>query len=259
MKVCLHNSNTIEYLQKANEIKVPYYDHKALSDYFEKYPNADIILDLNIIYGFDETDEQAWDEIRINQVLSQGHLICCVESLKQINKCKELNLKFYYGYPINSFYELHSLVDLGVCYVRLAPPLSHQLEEVSKFGVPIRAIPNVCYQNYLPHKNGIHGQWIRPEDLKIYEKYISVIEFEDCDQAKEQALYRIYIEDKEWPGDFDMLYTNFNYKGVNRLLDNELGKIRMNCGQRCEMNNSCQLCDINVELADPDKWLQPND
>ena len=103
----------------------------------------------SLLDKFDETDEQAWDEIRINQVLSQGHLICCVESLKQINKCKELNLKFYYGYPINSFYELHSLVDLGVCYVRLAPPLSHQLEEVSKFGVPIRAIPNVCYQKYI--------------------------------------------------------------------------------------------------------------
>jgi hypothetical protein len=249
MKVCLHNRNTIEYLKKADEIKVAYVDHAIILDYFEDYPTADIILELA-----NDDSEIDWAALKNYNILSQGRFICCVSNLLQMEACKQLNIKFYYGYPVSSFYELNSLKDLGVCYIRLAPPLSHQLDEVARFGIPVRAIPNVCYQDYLPHKNGIHGQWIRPEDLSLYEVYIDAIEFEDCNVEKEQALYRIYMEEKEWPGEFNELYTNFDYKGVNRMLEAQDAIRRMTCGQTCEMNGNCHLCDTVVNLADPEKW-----
>lgn len=259
MRVCLSNRNTIEYLRKADEIKVRFYDYKAVPDYFEDYPDKNIILDLNVEQGFDPSDESIWNELRSFSVLGQGKFICCVEDLFQMEKCKELDIKFYYGYPVNSFYELNALVLCGVCYVRVAPPLSHSLDKVARFNIPVRAVPNVCYQGYLPHENGIHGQWIRPEDLTLYNKYIDIIEFEDCDRIeKEQALYRIYMEEHEWPGDFDMLYTNFNYKGVNRMLDSDLALRRMTCGQTCEAGGFCRLCDRYIDLADEEKWIEYN-
>lgn len=250
MKVCLSGRNTMEYLRKADEIKIRFDDYQAIPDYFEDYPTANIILELN-----QDVSEEMWRELYGFNILGQGKFICCVENLDQIYKCQENDIKCYYGYPVNSFYELRALKDLNVCYVRLAPPLTHSLDKVAKFEIPVRAVPNVCYQGYLPHENGIHGQWIRPEDITLYNKYIDVIEFEDCSRIeKEQALYRLYMVEKEWPGDFDMLYTNFNYKGVNRMLDSDLSVRRMNCGQTCESTGVCHLCDISIELADPDKW-----
>lgn len=254
MKVCLSSRNTVEYLLKADEIKVQYKDHEIIPNLIERYPKATIILDLNKQYEFNETDETSWADIIMYNDLAKNNFICCTETLFQMNYCKENNLKFYYGFPINSFYELQSLKKLGVCYLRLAPPLTHMLPDVAKLEIPIRAVPNICYQDYLPHQNGIHGQWIRPEDLHIYELYIDTIEFEDCNEIKEQALYRIYMEEHEWPGDFDMLFTNFNHPGVNRMIEPIVGRTRMSCGQRCEQNGSCHLCDISVQLADPEMW-----
>lgn len=256
MKVCLDSRNTVEYLLKADEIKVKFYNHEVIPNLIERYPKATIILQLNQSFDFDEQDEQNWNYIKMYNELAQERFICCAETLFQMEKCKENNIKFYYGFPVTTFYELNSLKDLGVCYLRLAPPLSHLLPDVGKFNIPIRMVPNVCYQNYLPHKNGIHGQWVRPEDLEIYAIYIDTIEFEDCDIEKEQALYRIYMEEHEWPGEFNTLFTNFNYKGVNRMIEPSLAQNRIKCGQRCENNQSCHLCDIAVELAQPELWQE---
>lgn len=253
MKVCLSSRNTIEYLKKAQEIKVRYADREVIPDLVEDYPKATIILSLSSEFALDET---AWNDIKMYNELAQNKFICCAENLLQMNCCKENNIKFYYGYPINSFYELRSLKNLGVSYVRLAPPLTHLLPEVAKFGIPVRAIPNVCYQGYLPHENGIHGQWIRPEEINMYDLFIDVIEFEDCNTTKEQALYRIYMEEQEWPGELNALYTNFNYPGVNRMIDPNLVRTRVKCGQRCEQNGSCHLCDTIIRLANPDLWAE---
>ena len=38
MKFCLRNRQIGEYLQKADEIKMEYRDHKSIPDEFEKYP-----------------------------------------------------------------------------------------------------------------------------------------------------------------------------------------------------------------------------
>lgn len=131
------------------------------------------------------------------------------------------------------------------------------MNDVARIGVPIRAVPNVAYYATLPFDNGVIGSWIRPEDLYLYEEFISAVEFEDCDIKKEQALFRIYAEQKAWAGDLGMIITNLDYPGVNRMLPSSLTKRRMNCGQRCAMNRStCRLCYRYLDLADPDK-LRP--
>ena len=46
-------------------------------------------------------------------------------------------------------------------------------------------MPNVAYYAFIPREDGVCGSWIRPEDLNLYEPFIDVIEFEDCDVKKE--------------------------------------------------------------------------
>ena len=71
--------------------------------------------------------------------------------------------------------------------MRLDAPLFFDLPNVVKITkkVPIRAVANVANEIKWPDDNGLYGTWIRPENVKDYERYISTIEFEDCDNRKE--------------------------------------------------------------------------
>ncbi len=246
MKVCLSGRQTNEYLLKANEIKIPYKDRKALSDYFINYPDANIILE---IYSSDNIVD--WKEIEHFNILSKGKLIICLSDTKEINQCKKLGIPYYLGYPIASFYDLQAVIALGVEYVRLDAPLFFKLDQIKNLDIKIRAVPNIAYLAYLHRENGVCGTWIRPEDISLYEDYIDVIEFEDADQKKEQALYRIYMEEKAWSGNLDMIITNLNYSAINRLIVPNFGEMRISCGQRCQETQDCEFCYRALDLANP--------
>lgn len=257
MKYCLRNRQTNEYLQKADEIKAEYRDYKSFPDLIEKYPDKTIICQ---IYFHQENID--WAALKNASVLAKGNFICCVGTWAQIQECKANGLKFYYGFPIQTFEELRALKHHGACYVRLGAPLFFQMDKVAAVGIPVRAVPNVAHLSDIPRENGVCGTWIRPEDLDIYEKYITAIEFEDCDQKKEQALFRIYAEGQGWPGPLDTLFTNFNYEGSGRFIHRSAMECRPNCGQRCMETGTCQLCYRELRLANAEvvaKFMPPTD
>lgn len=249
--VCLSARQEDKYLRNAKEIKFEYRDRKAIPDYAEKYPEATIIL--TFTPGNIEIID--WTEIKNYNILCKEKFIFGIYKITDAEKCKELGIKFYFGYPITSYYELFSIIKMEPAYIRLGAPLFFEIEKIhSACKIPIRAVPNVCYIDGLPRENGINGTWIRPEDYDIYEEYISIYEFEDCDLQKERALYRIYMEEKKWPGEFNLLFTNFNYDGVNRMILPDMTKQRLNCGQRCAtLNGNCRICYRLIDLANPEK------
>lgn len=133
---------------------------------------------------------------------------------------------------VTSFYELQALKELEVSYVLIGAPLIFNLDAVKNTNIPIRAIPHIAYEPYLPHKNGICGGWIRPEDVSAYEKYITVFEFRASKNLeKEATLYHIYGERGTWDGNLNLLIDNLNFNFDNRALyDEENFAIRrMNC------------------------------
>lgn len=140
---------------------------------------------------------------------------------------------------------------MGACYVRLDAPVFFNMPAAKKVGVPIRVVPNIAYNDGFTRIDGVCGTWIRPEDLEAYGEYVDAVEFEDCDQKKEQAMYRIYAEDKEWPSDLGLLITNLNHAGSNRMIGSEYSLRRIDCGQRCQEGNGCQICYRLLALANP--------
>ena len=95
-----------------------------------------------------------------------------------LNKIKEYNLKFFYAEPVKTFYDAQSLKKLGVSYIYVDAPLFFQMDDIKKLGIPLRLIPNRCYvKNTIPRENGLHGCWVRPEKLNLYEDYAAVVEF----------------------------------------------------------------------------------
>ena len=246
MKCCLNNNLTKDYLLKADQIKVPYKDRHKIIDYVEKYQNKTIILDLKNYNGIIE-----WDDIKRYKTITQNNFIIALNNLIYSNYCKDNNIKFYWNSPINNFYDLQALKHLGAEYALIDSPLVQNIENAAKVGIKLRVVPNISYYAYIPREDGVCGSWIRPEDLELYENYIDVIEFEDCDTKKESALFRIYCEQKSWPGDLGVLITNLNYLGVNRMIPREMTEKRMNCGQRCMQGSTCQLCYRYLKLANP--------
>lgn len=193
----------------------------------KQYPDKEYIVELDQI-----NDNALWNYISICNEKLNGNLYVKLYNLKGAPTCKEKGLKFFYAYPASSFYELRGLKDLGVSYVYITAPIFFDMDTVKSVEIPVRLIPNICYDSYIPHDNGVCGQWVRPEDQEIYEKVgCEVVEFINdlASKEKEEALYRIYAERKEWPGEMDNIFINFNYPALNRMVPPDLALVRLNC------------------------------
>ena len=201
MKYCLSARQPKSVLEKADEIKIELRDFKAIPDYIDNFSTKTLILEME-----NELPEKfSWQTI---EMYSKKHenFYCAVSNKNQITECKVRNIKFYYKYSVTSFYELDALKNLGASYVLIGVPLIFDLNNVARYEIPIRAIPNLAYEPYLEHENGICGGWIRPEDTKAYEKYIDVFEFYAPKMLeKEETLYHVYAENGYWPSNLNLL------------------------------------------------------
>ena len=251
MKCCLTENCGQEYLAQADEIKIEWKNRKGIPDVAIKYPEKTIILQF-IYHQMKDPQNINWEDIELYNRVCQENFICAVHNYDACLECLKRGIKFYYGYPVDSYWELQGLKNLGVCYARLGPGLFFDMNAVKNIGVPIRAVPNLAFNDTLPHKDGICGQWIRPEDLSMYEEYIDTIEFEDIDSTKEQALYRVYMKQEGWKTNISSLITNLSKSipASNPLLDSDITKVRLNCKQKCQAGGACQICYRAFDLAD---------
>ena len=253
MKVCLNAQQDKEYLEKANELKVIWEKRDIIPEIFEQYPDKEVVLECLET----KLTEEEYEELKLYNDLSRGKFKICCGNFKLF---QDTDIPFYIGFPATDFYTLKGMAAVGVCAVRVDGPLIFDLASVRKsVSVEIRVTPNVAYADGYPRENGIAGGWIRPEDLDNYTDLIDVIEFEDVNKHKEQALYRIYIEEKEWDGDLKDLITNLNYPGANRMIDPKISMTRKDCKQSCMRGGICRLCKTMLDLASPELYKEKNE
>ena len=232
MNFCLSSRQTPEYLKQADQIKVASRDYKQIYDLLEQYPETTIIL--NYI-------DQPIDTIKGLAVLSKNKLILSLFQIEDIKIARELNLKYYFSFPATTLEQVRAAKNLEVSYIILDNQVMHQLHDVKRIGIPVRAIPNISFLDTIPREDGVTGNWIRPEDLDAYSIYIDTIEFGSQPERREQTLFRIYSKDKEWPGDLGRIVQDLNYIGNNGMINSEHSLRRMNCGMICAAGH-CSLC-----------------
>lgn len=250
MHYCLSSQVSKDYLKKVDEIRVKYNKLESILDLFEINREATFVL---TITSQEDKSKIKWDKIEQFNTMTQNKLIIETDSFDIMDACKALNIKFFYGIPVNSFSEVRALMDYGCSDVKIDAPLTHMLDKFEDLDITVRMSPNIAYYAFIPRKDGVCGSWVRPEDTELYEQYVDVFEFEDCDAKKEQALYRIYAEQKSWAGSLNTLITNLNFEGLNRLIHPELSEKRAFCGQKCMSGVNCKICYRMLNLANPDR------
>ena len=182
-----------------------------------------------------------------------GNFICALSDLSITPECSLRGIKFYYKYSTTSFFELEGLKNIGVCYILVGTPLLFDLKTVASYGIPLRAIPNLAYEPYIKHKNGVIGSWIRPEDKEAYGQYIDTFEFYAPKALdKEAAMYKVYAENGSWPGNLNLLIDNLEFDFDNRLLYDAEGfaERRMSCKQKCLKGRGCHYCIDQLQFPD---------
>lgn len=237
MKYCLSNQHPNSVLNKADEIKVAYKDINSLIEYIDAMPNKTYILEIP------EAESFKFDIELCKAYADKVDFILCLYNLHAVGLAVTAGLKWYWGYPISSWYELDGVTKLNPCYLFLTAPLSMDLIKVSqKTNIPIRLCPNLAYDIYIPREDGICGQWVRPEDQDRYGEFVTTFEFFSTTPTQEATLFKVYAEDKNWPGNLNLLITNLNYDIDNRIIDQDIIDVRLTCGQKCMTNAKCKLC-----------------
>ena len=232
-------------MAQADEIKTNHL--KEVKPLLRKFKKSIIIYEVQI------TDtEEVFQELSKLEKQYGGRLVCCCRGINQLSLLSQYhpNLKIYNGYYVTSYLEARTCIDNNAVYLKIGAPLTHDLETVSRLGVPIRLTPNIAYEDAIYKKYAFQGSWIRPEDHEDYDKFDIIYEFEDCDKNKEATLYDIYKNKKAWSGPINYLISNLDSEALNRLIPPDLAAERIKCKQKCLANGHCHLCENYFALAD---------
>ena len=244
MKYCLSARQPITMLKKADEIKIDLRDFRAIPEYMEKYPTKTLILALEN----ELPNDFSWAEI---ETYARAHLefYCAISNRNQAADCSSRGIKFYYKYAATTFYELEALKELGVSYLLIAAPLTFDLQRVKRYGIPVRMVPNLAYEPYLLHNNGLVGGWVRPEDAEAYGQYVDVFEFyAPRGLDHEAALFRVYAEKHSWNNNLNQLIEYLHVDITSPALAYDFAEMRMNCQQRCVTHQTCRYCHEQVRF-----------
>ena len=253
MRFCVNGRQPYSVIKIADEIKFNYVDKDRIFDLIENYSDKTIILDV----PGQESDWQSWE--MYNEKFAEFYI-----ALHDLNRAAEFNqagIKWYWPYPITTYYELGMIVDLHPSYLLIGMPLTFDLDKVVSrtYGdkenatpIPLRMVVNVAHPLYLPTNSmpGVCGQWVRPEDCQLYSTRIQCFEFDNVDLQQEETLLHIYKENQNWPGNLNLIIQKLNFNIDNRAIPEDLGEKRMVCGQRCWAGSGCHLCVSAFKFAD---------
>ena len=250
MKYMVSSRHQSDVLKATEQIKVDYRDKDFFYDHIEMYPDKEWYL-------YIPTDTMV-DWVEVEALSKQCDLTIILEDFVHNYKaCRGRQLKYMWAYPVTNYAEFTSILVTGVSELILGEPLCFNLPPIKvvceRIGVQLRMVPNRCYENYIPRKTGVNGIYIRPEDVPVYEQYIDSLSFAAKDLSHERVLFRVYHNEKKWPGNLNLLLTNLQYDFDSRALPDEFADIRTKCRQKCMEPNfnrhTCQYCLSAFNLA----------
>ena len=244
MKYCLDfRRSTKIIVTEVDEINFVF-DLASLLDFLEEYKEKRI----NVAIQFEDLDKI----IKIYKEHNLSNIFIKLPYYEEIaaKKLKENNIPFYCATLVSDWDVFNGLIEIGVSDIFITENLGFELDKVSKIAkenkVQLRAFPNVC-QSQWEYTSKLKTFFIRPDDVKIYEKYIDVFEFFG-NPDRQKIYYKIY-KDEQWFGSLGELILDFNFDLDSRFVIPNFAEQRVKCGKKCMKGGNCQICERIVELS----------
>ena len=199
MRFCVSCRQSDSVRKEANELKVEYKDIEFIDNYIESAERSHYI-----ILKIPKYTKINWNLLLMYNEKLAGKFYIAISDLKDSIAAKEHNIKFYWDYPVSTYYELNNLIDIGSSQVILAPPLVFEQKTIKEKNIKVRLVPNYAFNDFLVNDNGVCGGWIRPEGLILWEDIVESCEFIHGDLQNERAMLRIY-KSGMWQDDYQLL------------------------------------------------------
>lgn len=250
MKYMMSCRQTLVQLHNADEIRMDYKDLDRIRDFVTE--DWTCPADIVIYITKEEQETVDWEILKSYQEILS--ITIAIEDTYYSPTVIKNGFKWFWSYPISTFWELQGVLDLGVSQVLIDAPIFFELPTVFEWckekQVEIRVIANQVYNKYMLRNplKAICGVFIRPEDIPYYEPYIQHIEFESDGLKQERTFIKIYKHDQVWPGSLQLLFPKIGYDVINSAFEPGFGRRRLSCRQRCQSTGRCRYCQIQARL-----------
>lgn len=249
MRFCVSCRQPKKVRDKADELKVEWRDIIFIDNYIENPENHIIILEVPSGLTKD------WAKLKMYSDKLNNKLILALKDVGEAYFAQEYGIKFYWDYPVCSYYELNYLDNLGAEQVILGIPLIFDIENIK---LPIRLCPDAKMNEYLYDADDAIAAWIRPEGLSKYEPYAVSCEFKERDLTRQSALLDVYKQGY-WKDELNFVINSLSMPVYNQYIPEGFDKNRLNCKQICQRRlGSCRSCQRNIEYAKKIKELNEN-
>lgn len=210
---------------------------------------------LNILYEpEDSTDFNILlDQIKILEKKKVDFVIAC-KDLRNLHAVLDLEVPAYLNFPISDWETFFNILEWGVSDIWIDGALCFSADAIRKHtnGVNVRMCPHMSANAGFSagHRSNAYSAFIRPEDVKAYEGFIDILDFQTDNKETEKTLYNIYKRGY-FHNDLKELIRQLNINSINNtLVPKRFAEKRLNCGQRCQSpSNSCFICERILNLT----------
>lgn len=248
MKYSLPFYTTNPHLNTVDEIMIKYDadSEPSLIDFLDEHKNQRVILRIS------KNNKMKSDNYHFLQSIVQnypkGNVIIRFDELNSIGK--EYALPHFFNYYCTDKEQARVLDKQGVTDIYITGNLCYQLVDLrEEIKCNIRVFPNIA-QSSIETSNSYTKFFIRPEDIKIYEKYIDYIEFYTDDVKRAAGLYNIYCIQGKYEGALEEVIDGLPaFIAHNECIDPLFALERLRCRKACAYWSNCKLCEHWFNLA----------
>lgn len=252
MKICASHHQYETYRNKVDELRFPSNAINSILNFLQEHKEHRIIIEVKDINDCGIAKDKLYQLVKENpQLTLDFYQMADLKAATEI-----IPGRYMYHYPVNLWELVQVLINYQVSDILIGAPLTFQMDNVKSFikdlyDIKVRVCPHMgSLKHLLKTQDGIEGFWILPQHLYLYEEFVDVIDILDANVLRESTLIDVYSK-QDYDLSLSLLVENIKSNLNANLVDEEIAKIRMNCGQKCMIHKSlCHSCDIRIRTKE---------
>ena len=255
MKFCINYAKSSDVKDIVDEIIIRYEnDIQLIINYIKEHQFQRVIIAIDdeeqcLLYNLIKKFAKIKEETEIDFSIRLPRYIKDYED--DLKYCQKVKLSYFFNTFVKDWDTLNGLIDLDVSDLYIVENMGFELDKiadlVAESQIQIRVFANIAQSSWKDTPD-IKKFFIRPEDVKLYEPYIDVIEFFGSQDQIDVAVL-VYKKGKQWFGDLSEILIDFDTPINSLFIVRDFAKRRIRCGKKCMKGDKCNLCDRIVTLS----------